>query len=192
MKRQILSLAAALALTASLPALAQTEATPDGGTAMGTNAMDTNQAAMPAPTAVKTAAAFVPMAAAGNSFEIESSNLAVTKSKNEAVVAFAKRMLEDHSTAAMKMSEAVDKAGNGLTVPTGMDADHQEMLNQLSAADETEFDAQYIAMQKTAHAEAVTLFTAYSENGEDGPVKTFASETLPALKEHKQMVDGMK
>ena len=191
MKTQFLTIAAVVALGLSAPAHAQTETTPDGGKAMGESAMDTDKAAMPAPQDVKTATNFVPMAAVSNSFEIESSNLALTKSTNEDVRSFAQRMLADHSDAAMKMKQAVEASKTGLSVPTGLDARHQTMLDQLSAADDSEFDAAYIAMQQKAHDEAVTLFTAYSKNGEDGPIKSFAADTLPTLEEHKQMVDGM-
>lgn len=192
MKTQILTIAAVVALGLSAPAHAQTQAAPDGGAAMGESAMDTDKAAMPAPQNVKTATNFVPMAAVSNSFEIESSNLALTKSQNEDVRGFAEMMATDHSNAAMKMQQAVEESGTGLTVPTGLDARHQTMLDELSAADDSEFDAAYIAMQQKAHDEAVTLLTAYSQNGEDGPIKTFAANTLPTLKEHKQMVDAMK
>ncbi|ORE98824.1 DUF4142 domain-containing protein [Aurantimonas sp. 22II-16-19i] len=192
MKTQFLTIAAIVALGLSAPAHAQTQAAPDGGAAMGESAMDTDKTAMPAPQNVKTATNFVPMAAVSNSFEIESSNLALTKSQNEDVRGFAEMMATDHSNAAMKMQQAVEESGTGLTVPTGLDARHQTMLDELSAADDSEFDAAYIAMQQKAHDEAVTLFTAYSQNGEDGPIKTFAANTLPTLKEHKQMVDAMK
>lgn len=190
MKRQILIAATALAVCSAVPAAAQSSNEGTSGQAMGTNAMDTDAAAMPAPGAVKTAKNFVPMAAVGNTFEIESSNLALTKSTNENVKAFAKKMVDDHSDAAMKMKQAVEDTG--LTVPTGLDAKHKEHLDQLSAADGSEFDRMYVTMQQAAHEEAVTLFSAYSENGEDGPIKAFASETLPTLQEHKKMIDSME
>tara|TARA_R110002020_G_scaffold96615_1_gene231141 strand:+ start:515 stop:1093 length:579 start_codon:yes stop_codon:yes gene_type:complete len=192
MKRTIFTAAAALLLSASAPALAQSSNEGTSGQAMGTNAMDTDKAAMPAPQNVKTAKNFVPMAAVGNSFEIESSNLALTKSQDESVRKFAKTMVDDHSSAAMKMKQAVEKSDTGLSVPTGLDAKHQEMLNQLSSADGSQFDAMYADMQSQAHEEAVALFTAYSQNGEDGPIKSFAADTLPTLKEHLSMVKTMQ
>ncbi|MCE7026826.1 DUF4142 domain-containing protein [Jiella avicenniae] len=192
MKRIVLTAAAALLMSGSAPALAQSSSEGSSGQAMGTNAMDTDQASMPAPQDVETAKNFVPMAAVGNSFEIESSNLALTKSQDENVRNFARTMVDDHSAAAMKMKQAVEESDTGLSVPTGLDAKHQEMLNQLSSADDSEFDAMYADMQAKAHEEAVTLFTAYSQNGEDGPIKTFAANTLPTLKQHQSMVDTMQ
>lgn len=192
MHRKVLTLATALLLSASAPALAQTSSQGASGQALGTNAMDTNQAPMPAPQNVTTAQNFVPMAAISNTFEIETSNLALDKSENEAVRNFAEMMVTDHSTAAMKMKQAVQESQTGLAVPTGLDARHQEMLNQLSAADDSEFNAIYVDMQRQAHEEAVALFTAYSQNGEEGPIRTFAANTLPTLKEHLAMVQKLQ
>ncbi|NDW03320.1 DUF4142 domain-containing protein [Jiella pacifica] len=192
MKRIVVTAAAALLVSASAPALAQSSNEGSSGQAMGTNAMDTDQAAMPAPQNVKTATNFVPMAAVSNSFEVETSNLALIKSQDGNVRNFAQTMVDDHSTAGMKMKQAVQESDTELSVPTGLDARHQEMLNQLSAADDSQFDAMYMDMQGQAHEEAVALFTAYSENGEDGPVKTFAANTLPTLKEHLSMVKKMR
>ncbi|MBP0616940.1 DUF4142 domain-containing protein [Jiella mangrovi] len=191
MQRKILGPITAFVLAASLPAFAQSERTPDGGEAMGTNAMDTDKGPTPAPQDVKTAADFVPLAAVGNSFEIETSNLALTKSTDEAVREFARRMNADHSEAAVKLQQAVEQSKSGLAIPTGLDARHQELLNELSAADDGDFDAEYVAMQRQAHEEAVALFSAYSTNGEDGPIKEMAASTLPTLKEHQQMVGDL-
>ncbi|WAP68165.1 DUF4142 domain-containing protein [Jiella pelagia] len=192
MQRKVLTVATALLLSASAPSLAQSSNEGSSGQAIGTNAMDTDKAPMPAPQNVKTAENFVPMAAVSNSFEIETSNLALTKSQDEDVRGFAQTMADDHSTAAMKMKQAVQESETGLAVPTGLDARHQELLNQLSAADDSEFDAMYVTIQRQAHEEAVALFTAYSQNGEEGPIRIFAANTLPTLEKHLSMVKDMK
>nr|WP_281065453.1 DUF4142 domain-containing protein [Jiella sonneratiae] len=154
--------------------------------------MDTDKAPAPAPENVKSAKNFVPMAATGNTFEIDSSNLALTKSTDDAVRSFAKRMVEDHSDAATGLKEAVRGSKTDVAVPTGLDARHQQMMDTLNADDESAFDADYVAMQHQAHVETVALFEAYAKNGEDGPIRTFAEKTLPTLKEHLQMVEKLK
>ncbi len=66
----------------------------------------TNQAAgLPAPTAT-----FVAMAAAGNLFEIQSSELALRRSHSGAVREFANRMVTDHNAAAAKFKQAMADA----------------------------------------------------------------------------------
>ncbi|MCB8838696.1 DUF4142 domain-containing protein [Aurantimonas sp. VKM B-3413] len=192
MKRTLLSLTAALSLAVAAPALAQSSNNGTTGKAVGTSAMQNDAAPKPAPQNVKTAANFVPMAAVSNSFEIESSNLALQKSKSQAVHDFAKTMVNDHSAAGDKLKAAVKQSKMDVAVPNGLDARHKQMLNDLQAAPSDSFDAKYIQMQSKAHDEAVALFTAYSKNGEKGPIREFATKTLPTLKQHKQMVQKLQ
>ena len=192
MKRTLLSLTAALSLAVAAPALAQSSNNGTSGKAMGTSAMQNDAAPMPAPQNVKTAANFVPMAAVANSFEIESSNVALQKSKSKAVHEFAKTMVNDHSAAGEKLKAAVKQSKMDVTVPNGLDAKHKQMLDELQSASSDSFDAKYIKMQSKAHDEAIALFTAYSKNSEKGPIRQFAAKTLPTLKKHKQMVEKLQ
>ena len=80
----------------------------------------TKQASAPvAPTAT-----FVAQAAFGNMFEIESSKLALERSKAGPVKAFAQRMVDDHSAAAVKFKEAVLEAKLAMP-PDKLDAKHR-------------------------------------------------------------------
>jgi putative membrane protein len=123
------------------------------------------------------------MATTSNMFEIESSELALTKTQLESVQEFAEHMVEDHTAAGEDMQAAVSEQG-GVTVPTALDEKHAGMLSELEAASGEQFDQLYIQMQTQAHQEAVALFQSYSENGPDGEIKDFASDTLPTLEEH--------
>jgi predicted outer membrane protein len=94
----------------------------------------TNQAAgLPAPTAT-----FVAMAAAGNLFEIQGSELALRRSHSGAVREFANRMVTDHNAAAAKFKQAMADAK--LTPPAEkLDAKHQAILDDLQAKDDASF-----------------------------------------------------
>jgi len=133
---------------------------------------------------------FATMATVSNLFEIQSSELALEASESEAVKEFAQHMIEDHTAASQEMMAAAEQQG-GVSLPDGLDEAHQEQLAQLQAASGDEFDQMYIQMQVQAHEMAVSLFSSYAESGEDGPLKTFASETLPTLQEHYESVQGM-
>ena len=69
-------------------------------------------------------ATFVAQAAFGNMFEIESSKLALERSKAGPVKAFAQRMVDDHSAAAVKFKEAVLEAKLAMP-PDKLDAKHR-------------------------------------------------------------------
>lgn len=128
---------------------------------------------------------FATTAAASNEFEIESSKLALEKSKTEAVQSFARMMVDDHTAAGKKMMEAAKADGVTLAVPK-LDERHETMLTELKGAGDDAFDKRYVAMQVQAHEEAVALFKAYS--GEKGELAKFASETLPTLEKHEAAI----
>jgi putative membrane protein len=147
----------------------------------------TKQASAP----VVPTATFVAQAAFGNMFEIESSKLALERSKDGPVKAFAQRMVDDHSAAAVKFKEAVLEAK--LTMPPDkLDAKHQAIVNELAAKQGADFDKAYIEAQYKAHVETVGLFKGYAQAGEDKRMSAFAAEMLPKLQAHLDHVAKMR
>lgn len=137
-----------------------------------------------------TATEFVPMATASNTFEIESSRLALERSRDREVRRYARQMIADHTTASRRMVSAARSAG----IPaqrSGLDAKHQRMLDELAATPSDEFDAAYVDAQVMAHREAVALFTAYSERGDEPRLQQFAANTLPTLQMHHQEIERL-
>lgn len=131
---------------------------------------------------------FVRKAAVANEFEIESSKLALDKTQSSNVRSFAKSMISDHTKAGDDLKNTL-KASHSSAMPSpGLDAKHSDMLNTLRDATGTEFDRQYIAMQKQAHEETVALFDDYYTNGNDAALKNFAGRTLPDLRRHQEHV----
>ncbi|MCQ0987429.1 DUF4142 domain-containing protein [Jiella marina] len=195
MSNPLLPLSVAILMAAaSHPATAQMAQTaPEAAEeAIGPTSMATTGDELPAPSDVKTVADFVVLATMSNNFEIQSSNLALQKAQNQNVTAFAKRMLEDHSNASMALKQAVEESEDVDAVPTGLTAHYTEMVRKLEAVPAEQFDAPYLEMQEQAHRTAITLFQTYSENGEEGPIQRFASETLPVLKQHLAMLEDME
>lgn len=134
---------------------------------------------------------FVKNAAISSSFEIASSKLALEKSKNAAVKEFAQKMIADHSAADKKLKATLATEGlSPALAPATLDEKHQKIYDDLKMA--KNFDAEYISAQTDAHAEAVSLFTDYSTKGDNASLKSFAKETLPTLKQHKEHVEELK
>jgi putative membrane protein len=147
----------------------------------------------PAPTSMAmmtSTAQFVPTATASNTFEIESSRIALRKSRDPEVRRFANQMIRDHSRAARQMVASARSAGIAAP-PAALDSRHQTMVDQLAAAPAGQFDALYVQMQQQAHQEAVALFTAYSQGGDNPTMVAFAQETLPTLQMHYQHIQGI-
>ena len=132
---------------------------------------------------------FVTKVAVSDMFEIQSSKLAAQKG-NENIRAFAQQMITDHTKTSNELKGLVGKAKAKL--PSGLDAEHQKKLDQLQKLGGDQFDTAYASMQVQAHEEAVKLFEAYSSNGDDAQLKSWAGKTLPTLKEHLQRAKGLK
>jgi putative membrane protein len=173
------AIVAALALTPTLtPAVAPAALAADPAS---------KQASAP----VATTATFVAQAAFGTMFEIESSKLALERSKAAPVKAFAQRMVDDHSAAAVKFKEAVLEAKLAMP-PDKLDAKHQAVLGELADKQGDDFDKAYIEAQYKAHVETVELFKGYAQAGEDTRMRAFAAELLPTLQAHLDHVAKMR
>lgn len=129
------------------------------------------------------AADFVPMANVSNTFEIDSSRLALARSRDRTVRAFAREMIRDHGVVASRFSAAVRRAGMQ-PMPPALDERHRDMIAELHAVPAARFDETYLSMQVAAHREAIDLFAAYARDGDDPALRAFADRNLPALREH--------
>ncbi len=151
---------------------------------------------------------FRQMAVIGDTFEIESSRLAMTRARSAAVRRFAAQMVRDHSRTSAELGVAPDapvvrvsnfapflpfstvgwfgspafaSAGGGSPM---LDTRRSFMLSQLQAASDAEFDRMYVNMQVTAHQEAVTQFDTFARSGADPAMRDFAARHLPHLRMH--------
>ncbi|WP_374433273.1 DUF4142 domain-containing protein [Tabrizicola sp.] len=131
-------------------------------------------------------AAFARVAASSNMLEIESSTLAMERSQNADVQAFAQKMIDDHTAAGEKMKAIAEDAET--EVPAAMNDADMKALQALQ--DAQNFDQAYLELQVKAHEEAVALFDTFAAEGE-GPLRDFAEETLPTLKDHQGHVRSL-
>jgi putative membrane protein len=142
-----------------------------------------------APMAV-TAADYVSMAAISDMYEIESSRLAQEKGQSDEVKAHARRMIGDHTRTSDALKAAVADMGSGMQVPTRLDARHQQMIDELRAAEGAAFDRLYMQQQRMAHDNAYRLHSGYAANGDNPDLKTVASNAVPIIERHRAMFEG--
>lgn len=127
---------------------------------------------------------YVQQAAVGNLFEIQSGELALQRTDSEAVRKLAQMMVDDHSDLSLKLKAAALTVDPGLSVPNSLDQQHAEMLQELQAAEGSEFDKRYLAMQEAAYQESLELNQDYSEDGDKGPLRAVAAGTVQLVKQH--------
>lgn len=132
---------------------------------------------------------FVTKVAISDMFEIQSSKIATQKG-NANIRSFAQRMIEDHTKTSQELKSMVENGKARL--PTTLDGAHERKLEQLHKLEGEQFNSAYAHMQIQAHEEAVTLFEAYSNSGNDLELQAWAAKNLPALKEHLEHAKKLK
>ncbi len=150
-------------------------------------------AAAPAVLAAKPMATdeFLSRLAAANKLEIDSSTMAITRSKSERLKTFASQMVSDHGQAAAKMKQAVGDA-KIKAPPDALDPRHQALLDDLRRKDGPAFDRAYVDAQLKGHEETVALVEGYATTGDNPQIKQFASELLPTLRMHLDNVKKLQ
>lgn len=167
------------------PALAQTGAQGTGMQGMSAGAAGSDQ-----PGAAQRHADFVHKASASDQAEMQSSQLALQRAQDPAVKMFARWMITDHTMSTAQLKTIAQSAN--LQMSTAPDAQQQQMLHQLQAANGAQFDQQYVAGQVQAHQQAVQLFQQVAQSAGDDPFRTFAQMMLPAMQAHLQAAQDLQ
>jgi putative membrane protein len=129
---------------------------------------------------------FAMMAAMGGMAEVEMGRLAAQKGASDEVRQFGQRMVDDHTKANEELMRIA--SSKGMTLPTAVDPKHQAEMQKMSALSGEAFDRAYVKMMVKDHKKDVAEFQKEASRGADPDLKTFASTTLPTLKEHLQMI----
>jgi putative membrane protein len=135
---------------------------------------------------------FVTKVAISDMFEIQSSQLALSKQADTDTKPFAEKMVQDHQKTSTELKALVEGGKVKATLPSALDAEHQKMLDDLKAKSGKDFDQSYDQVQLKAHRDAVALFEAYAKGGDNAELKGWAGRTLPHLKEHLSMAEKLK
>jgi putative membrane protein len=130
---------------------------------------------------------FVTKVAISDMMEIQSSQLALDRQPDADTKPFAERMVKDHQQTSMELKALVDGGKVKVSLPAGLDTEHQKKLDELKTKSGKDFDRAYDHMQVQAHEEAVALFGEYAKTGDSSDLKSWAARTLPHLREHLAM-----
>jgi putative membrane protein len=146
--------------------------------------------ATPALAQVMTAKEYVATAGASDLFERQSSQIVLQSTADPKVRDFATMMLTAHtqSTAMVKAAAAQSKikAGAPMLMPA-----QTEMIAQLRSENGPARDAAYIAQQRAAHGQALSVQKAYAADGTAPALKAAASKIVPVVEHHIMMLAAM-
>ena len=127
-------------------------------------------------------ARFVGFAQTVNDFEVQSGQLALSKSINELVRGYATRAVAEYPKAAQSLARNRSEAGVTMAPDENVRSITNDAMTRLNSLQGADFDKGYAAAQVRVQTAAVDQFGAYSENGKSGPLRRYAQEILPPSK----------
>jgi putative membrane protein len=133
---------------------------------------------------------FMTMASYTNNAEINFGQLALSKSTNDSVRAFAQMMITEHTLTGSGLDSLASEYVY-TNLPDSIEPAHAALRSQLDALSGYDFDTAYINGQIRDHQIAVDLFQDEVSNGRATNIKSFASRMLPNLNMHLQMADSV-
>lgn len=134
---------------------------------------------------------YVAMAGASDMYEIQSSQLALTKAATPAVRDFAQMMIQHHTMTTQQIMAAAQSAGMTPPPPQLMPMQAQ-MIQELQGLSGAEFDRAYVRQQRRAHQMALALHSTYANNGDTPQLKQVAATARPVVQQHLDRVRGMR
>lgn len=165
---------------------AQTASAPSASMAKNGNAATRGTSAL-----TSTDVGFLRQAAENGHAEVQSSKVALAKTADPKVKAFAQQMIDDHTKAGDELHALA--ASKGVDVPTKPSVAQQAKIKLTQALDGASYDRRYAqTFGVAAHEDTVKLFRKAATSARDADVKAFASKTLPTLEHHLSMAKDLK
>lgn len=190
--RLFLLAASAAAITAfgaaAQPAPANVAQTPSGETATPSPAAGV---ASTAPAPPNDAPSYLQQAGRGDLYEIQSSQLELSRGRDMRAKDFANRMIQDHTQSTQMLLTAARQAGLPAAPPAALDPRRQVLLDQLKTAPTPDFDRFYRDQQLVAHQEALALHQNYAKNGDTPALRPVAGQIAEVVQQHLSMLQGL-
>jgi putative membrane protein len=133
---------------------------------------------------------FVKEAAMSDMTEIASSKIGQERGNAEQK-AFAGQMITDHTKTSSELKQLVSSGDVKAEIPAALDSSSQSKVDKLKNAKPDDFYSDFDSMQVSAHKDAVSLFERYAKGGDNPKLKDWATKTLPHLKHHLEMAQGL-
>ncbi|MEC4718838.1 DUF4142 domain-containing protein [Noviherbaspirillum sp. CPCC 100848] len=124
--------------------------------------------------------------AEANFAEIETGKLALQKSQNDQVKAYAQKMIDDHTQAQKELEQLAQQ--KGVTLPTETDMKHKAAAKALSALEGEKFDKMYMNQVGVRdHKNTHQLLTKAQKDAKDPDLKALAAKMTPTVDGHLTM-----
>jgi putative membrane protein len=128
---------------------------------------------------------FVKDALEGGMAEVQLGNLALQKSNNSDVKAFAQKMVDDHTKMGDQMKTLAQQVG--VKVPTDVSKKDRATIAKMSALSGDDFDKAYMKDMVKDHKTDLSDFQIEAQNGSNPVVKSAATQGAQMISQHLQM-----
>jgi putative membrane protein len=125
---------------------------------------------------------FIEKAASGGLHEVHLGQLASERANDPEVKKFGQMMVTDHGKANKELMAVALQMG--VKVPEQENAEHQAEHQKFLAMKGQAFDQAYIKHMVDDHKKDVEEFKKASDSAKDTRLRSFASKTLPVVREH--------
>ncbi|MBW4570507.1 MAG: DUF4142 domain-containing protein [Tolypothrix carrinoi HA7290-LM1] len=132
---------------------------------------------------------FITKAAQSDMTEIQTSKLALQKSRNKSVRDFAQMMIQHHTESSEELKPIAQS--KRVPLPTNMGPENTALLESLKKVNGQKFDQAYMQGQVQAHTKTQAEYQKYLDQGQDPQLRAFATKILPLVAEHREMAQKM-
>ncbi|NEU72664.1 DUF4142 domain-containing protein [Hassallia byssoidea VB512170] len=132
---------------------------------------------------------FITKAAQSDMTEIQTSKLALQKSRNKSVRDYAQMMIKHHTESSRELKPIAQS--KKVALPTTIGPDNTTLLESLKKVSGSQFDQAYMQGQVEAHTKTEAEYQKYLDQGEDPQLKAFATKILPLVTQHREMAQKM-
>ena len=125
---------------------------------------------------------FINAVGPSDQFEMQTSQIALQRSRSASVRAFAQKMIDDHTMSTQQLTQLA--AAKGASLSQGLDPTQERLLAAVRSAPAGAFDRTYLSGQVTGHTATLATFNDEISGGQDADVKAFAQQNVPMIQQH--------
>jgi putative membrane protein len=131
-----------------------------------------------------TVQSFMEQAAASDTFEITTGNMAQQKGTLADVKTLGQMLVQDHTMSSQELKALARQ--KSVTLPKTIPGDKAAKIAALGALSGPAFDKDFAQKQVEAHQEAIALYEKADNDIGDAQIQAFVKKTLPVLQTHLQ------
>lgn len=135
-------------------------------------------------------AQFVVDVVSGNYYEVRLSDYGAERSGNEEIKTMAKRMSADHTAFLTELKNLA--AGKSISIPTEDSTEVAKVMKDLNDKKMADFDKEWLNKMIDKHKSSISKLEGGLNDVTDPEIKTWIENTLPTVRSHFDMLNGMK